>query len=92
MNGTVYATGNYEHNKLGIYNLSGDLRIPTKVPSFLGASVVAVSAGTNHGLALYYTTNAASFGDNSYGQLGNGNLLETQLPLQNDYQYKVLLL
>ena len=77
MNGTVYATGNYKHNKLGIYNLSGDLRIPTKVPSFLGASVVAVSAGTNHSLALYYTTNAASFGDNSYGQLGNGNLLET---------------
>ena len=63
--------------KRQIYNLSGDLRIPTKVPSFLGASVVAVSAGTNHGLALYYTTNAASFGDNSYGQLGNGNLLET---------------
>ena len=26
MNGTVYATGNYKHNKLGIYNLSGDLR------------------------------------------------------------------
>ena len=43
-----------------------------------GKTVVAIAAGTSHSLALCDDSTMATWGDDSYGQLGNGSALYTQ--------------
>ncbi|MBQ2662980.1 MAG: hypothetical protein IJG16_02410, partial [Clostridia bacterium] len=75
MDGTVYAAGNYEDNRLGLYNLQDNVTVPTKVAEFDKQPVVKASAGGDYSFVLKYDTSAAAVGKNSVGQLGIGNTL-----------------
>jgi alpha-tubulin suppressor-like RCC1 family protein len=70
-NGTVQAWGNDEHGQLGNAKVEeGASTVPVAVEGLTG--VTAVAAGFNHGLALSSGGTVMGWGDDSFGELGNG--------------------
>ena len=79
-NGTVYSWGD---NRLGQLGNSGTPTSYTSpVPVSDSTNVTAVAAGFQHGLALTAGGAVYSWGDNSYGQLGNGSNVGSTTPVQ----------
>jgi alpha-tubulin suppressor-like RCC1 family protein len=78
-NKTVKAWGNDEKGQLGDVALeeeeatSSDL--PVEVETL--ANVTAIAAGSDHGLALLSAGTAMAWGDDSFGELGNGTTVPT---------------
>ena len=69
--GTVWTWGDNDHGLLGIgTSTPTSINRPTKVPSL--SSVVAISAGTSHALALRSDGTVWSWGSNAAGWLGLG--------------------
>jgi alpha-tubulin suppressor-like RCC1 family protein len=69
--GTVLAWGNNGNGELGDGNNS-----PAKVPvevSISGVTVTAIASGYDHTLALTSAGTVYAFGNNNYGQMGDGN-------------------
>lgn len=83
LDGTVAAWGNNKSGQLGIgstaftylpaaVNLSGVLD---------GKTVIAVAAGEEHSLVLCSDGTMAAWGNNKYGQLGNGGTVSSMVPV-----------
>ncbi|MCU6710970.1 Ig-like domain-containing protein [Paenibacillus sp. J5C_2022] len=82
--GTVWTWGINEYGQLG-NGTQLSKSYPTQVKtesSDLLDQVVAVSAGSFHSLALKADGTVWSWGDNTHGQLGNGTVQSTSLPVQ----------
>lgn len=79
--GTAWAWG---------YNLCGQLgngsttssNTPVQVTGLSGMNVTAVSAGGVHSVALINDGSVWAWGDNSFGQLGNGDTTQSNTPVQ----------
>ncbi len=71
--GTVYAWGHGANYKLGNGSTS-DASVPVAVTDNLlaGKTIVAISAGAEHSMAVDAVGAAYTWGDNNYGQLGDG--------------------
>jgi len=74
------------------YNAEGEVgdntttirTLPTPVSTagvLAGKTVIAVSAGEYHALALCSDGTLAAWGDNSYGQLGNNSMISSHVPV-----------
>ena len=78
----IYAWGDDTYGELG-NNSTAQSNVPVKVSSPLGifsnSSVTAVAAGQSHSLALQ-NGNVYTWGDNSYGQLGNNSTAQRNVP------------
>jgi len=80
--GTVVAWGDNYYGKLGDNSWSQH-SVPTLVNTTLGSAlvgktVVAIAAGANHSLALCSDGTLTAWGNNNYGQLGNGSSYSLQ--------------
>jgi len=73
-NGTVKAWGNDEQGQLGNTTIEeeGNSDLPVPVETLTG--VAAIAAGTDHGLALLSGGTVMAWGDDSFGELGNGTV------------------
>ena len=76
LDGTVWSCGNQSDGRLGNgVTTSGDVTYPVKAIKVGGAPLTGirqVSAGPSHTLALDADGHVWAWGDNSYGQLGDG--------------------
>ena len=77
LDGTVWTCGNRADGRLGNGSTSsGDVTYPTKVIKVDGSALTGVwqvSAGPTHTLALDGDGHVWAWGDNTYGQLGDGS-------------------
>ncbi len=78
--GTVWTWGLDYLGRLGTGPDAGDALAPAQVTSL--ANVVAISAGGGHTLALRADGTVWAWGDNTYGQLGDGTTTARFLPVQ----------
>jgi alpha-tubulin suppressor-like RCC1 family protein len=81
-NGTVMAWGNNEAGQLGDGKSVSEQRqsdVPVKVSGL--SEVVAISAGANYALALLKNGTAMAWGQNNFGQLGNGTTTLSDIPV-----------
>ena len=81
--GQVHAWGNNNIGQLGI-NSTAIVTIPTLVSTFgslVSASVVSVASGSSHTMALDATGAIHTWGLNGSGQLGNGTLTNSIVPI-----------
>lgn len=78
--GSVWAWGNNFFGQLG--NGSNDDRssVPVQVQGL--SSVIDISAGQHHSLAVLLNGTAWSWGHGQWGQLGNGNNVNVRAPVQ----------
>jgi hypothetical protein len=70
-NGTVKAWGDNSSGELGNDDVPNDSYVPITVPGL--DNVKAVSGGSNHALALKRNGTVRAWGDNGFGELGNGD-------------------
>lgn len=81
--GTVVAWGNNSAGQLG-NNSTTDSLVPVAVNTngaLSGKTVVAISAGNAHNLALCSDGTLVAWGDNSFGQLGNNSTVGSLVPV-----------
>lgn len=93
-NGEVWAWGYNSNGQIGdgssnVYQKDGSLEDnkdkaePVKISGFRG-KVKSVSAGYKHSIALTENGEVYGWGWNEYGQLGNGTVVDSKIPLLND--------
>jgi alpha-tubulin suppressor-like RCC1 family protein len=63
-----------------------DARAPLQLPPLTNADWVAVAAGQLQSLALKSDGTLRSWGNNTFGQLGNGTKLDSDVPVQENSQ------
>lgn len=69
-NGTVLSWGANAFGSLGLGGEMNELQpVPTPIPGL--SNVIAVAAGSYHGVALHQDGTVSTWGYNDYGQLGN---------------------
>eukprot|EP00055_Hartaetosiga_balthica_P010313 m.43646 g.43646 ORF g.43646 m.43646 type:complete len:486 (-) comp7121_c0_seq2:663-2120(-) len=73
MEGKVYSWGENSCGQLG-NGEPEDVFSPMPVTDLLGKAVKKVAAGAKHSMVLTYGMDVFSFGDNTMGQLGHGDL------------------
>ena len=78
--GTVWTWGSNSSGQLGIGAAADHVCLPTQVAGLSG--ITAIAAGGSHALALKNDGTVWSWGDNSVGNLGNGTLIASNVPLQ----------
>ena len=83
--GEVYAFGRNDKGQLGLGDRN-DRNVPTKLNSsnYDNKKIIQVSIGAAHSLILTEDGKIYSFGDNSTGQLGLGNVLGKIVPTKID--------
>jgi alpha-tubulin suppressor-like RCC1 family protein len=81
--GAVYTWGFNGFGQLGDGSTTSR-RTPTRVPAFppMGATVTAMDTGANHTAALLSDGTLYAWGENSYGQLGNGTTTDSSTPVK----------
>lgn len=83
-NGTIAAWGLNFHGELGD-NTTTDRHLPVSLSTagtpLAGRTVIALTAGAYHGLALCSDGTLAAWGDNSHGQLGDGTGTQRNAPV-----------
>jgi alpha-tubulin suppressor-like RCC1 family protein len=79
-NGTVWTWGDDDYAGLG-YGSYGTFTTPRQVPGLSGITEIAMSSEDN-GYAVAANGSVWAWGDNSYGQLGNGTTTESWTPVQ----------
>ena len=77
--GTVYCWGSNQYGQLGNGNTT-NFTAPVKVIGLSGP-VSALAAGRGHSCALTNAGAVQCWGQNNYGQLGNGNLTDSTSPV-----------
>jgi alpha-tubulin suppressor-like RCC1 family protein len=77
--GTAYAWGNNEHGQLGD-GTTTDRAEPVAVEMPVGVRFAAIVAGRFHALALSSTGTFYAWGNNEYGQLGDGTTTDRLVP------------
>lgn len=77
--GTVRAWGDNFAGQLGLGTTGTTVSTPTPIPGLAG--VQAIAAGTNHSTVRLADGTLRAFGDNSYGQLGNGTQTTSGSPV-----------
>ena len=84
--GTVWAWGNNTYGQLGYSVFSARVSVPVQVQDPTGTTylsrVLAIAAGYYHSLALKSDGTVWTWGDNTYGELGNNSLSTSALPVQ----------
>jgi alpha-tubulin suppressor-like RCC1 family protein len=81
--GTMVAWGNNAYGQLGD-GTTNPRTTPVAVlrtGALIGKSVIAIATGTHHSLALCSDGTIAAWGRNHKGQLGNGNLTNSSIPV-----------
>jgi len=79
--GTLWSWGYQQYGRLGNgSSSSSSIHTPTQVSGFTNA--IAVSAGREHSLVLKSDGTVFSFGNNGYGQLGDGSTTSRTTPVQ----------
>jgi len=79
--GTVLAWGLDRYGELGNGSLKNShVPVPVMLPA--GIKVVAIAAGQYHSLAVTSTGLVYAWGDNLYGQLGNGTVVNSSVPVR----------
>jgi len=80
--GTLTAWGDFRSGQLGTGDAPAS-NVPMAVTAgvLAGKAVVAMAKGNDHGLALCSDGALATWGDNSYGQLGNGGTIQSSVPV-----------
>ncbi len=78
--GTVWAWGANYNGQLGIGTTVSEQDTPMQTSGLSG--IVAVAAGASHGLALKNDGTVWAWGNNSYGQLGDGTTKQRLAPVQ----------
>ncbi len=81
--GTLAAWGHNNYGQLGTNN-TFDSPVPVAVDTsgvLSGKSVVAISAGSSHNLALCSDGMVAAWGYNHFGQLGAANITDSPVPV-----------
>lgn len=78
-NGTVAAWGSNSHGQIGTGQTAASVTSPTIVPGLSG--IVYVSAGANSSFAMDQNGNVWAWGDNTYGQLGDGTTTSRNTPV-----------
>lgn len=84
-NGTVWAWGRNNEGQLGDGTATDRIYpVQVKGPGGNGylTNIVAISSGSAHTLALRNDGTVWSWGNNQYGQLGNGLLMNSAVPVQ----------
>jgi alpha-tubulin suppressor-like RCC1 family protein len=79
--GNVRAWGYNGNGELGD-GTTTDSDLPVKVKLPIGTTVTAVAAGFDHSLALTSTGVVLAWGKNRYGQLGDGTMKRSLLPVR----------
>jgi len=79
--GLVYAWGANEYGQLGIGRSGGYSTTPEPVQLPAGVSARSVSAGYFHSLAVGSDGMLYAWGDNEYGQLGDGTTTDRHTPV-----------
>ena len=77
--GSIRCWGNNANGQLGDGSRD-DRLIPTLVNTPLGRNATSLSTGLAHSCAIFDDHSLRCWGDNSYGQLGDGTLIERILP------------
>jgi alpha-tubulin suppressor-like RCC1 family protein len=77
--GSVQAWGNNGFGQLGDGTTTSSL-VPVTVTG-LGGPVTAIAAGTYHTMALLADGTVKTWGDNTQGQLGNGSMVASAIPV-----------
>lgn len=70
--GNAWAWGANAHGQIGDTTFGADRPVPTAVAMPSGITFTAIDAGYEHSLALDRNGNAWAWGDDSYGQVGDG--------------------
>ncbi|MFG2111448.1 Ig-like domain repeat protein [Streptomyces sp. NPDC048718] len=81
--GRVLAWGNNDYGQLGD-GTTTRRPLPIEVDLPAGVRITAISAGTNFGLALTSDGRVLGWGDNPYGQLGDGTTTSRLTPVYAD--------
>lgn len=84
-NGTVYAWGINTSGEAGDGSTTAVRNTPVAVDVsgvLAGKKIQAVAAGQNHCVVLADDGKVYTWGDNSYGQLGNGNNTDSNVPVE----------
>jgi alpha-tubulin suppressor-like RCC1 family protein len=79
---TVWCWGSNVYGELGSVTSPQYKSVPVKVPFSTASAVVkSVVAGGNHSCALFSDGTVQCWGNNSYGQLGNGKTTDSDAPV-----------
>jgi alpha-tubulin suppressor-like RCC1 family protein len=79
--GTVLAWGDNTFGQLGDGTTGGTSPTPVRVQVPAGVTVTAVRAGCRHALALTSAGQVLAWGDNTFGQLGDGTNVSSDVPV-----------
>jgi alpha-tubulin suppressor-like RCC1 family protein len=80
--GTLYAWGADNYGQAGNGTKGKNVFTPVVVPLPRGATASAIGVGINHDLAVTSTGSVYDWGWNSTGQLGNGKLANSDVPVE----------
>jgi len=78
-NGTVRAWGSNKEGQLGVGASTDNSLVPIPITGLTGVS--AISAGDDHSLALMNTGTIMGWGQNLYGEVGNGDNVTHYIPV-----------
>ncbi|KAL2610465.1 hypothetical protein R1flu_029038 [Riccia fluitans] len=81
-NGEVYGWGRGEHGRLGFGDDKSSKMVPAPVDVLAGESVIQISCGGTHSVALTKDGRMFSFGRGDHGRLGDGRRVTTGHPLE----------
>lgn len=80
-NGSVYSWGDNTYGQLG-YGDNQSLKSPKEITFLKDKKIVEVIAGGDFSMAIADNKTIYTWGDNRYGQLGHGNIIQLNTPTE----------
>ena len=86
-NNLIYSWGRFykQENKKEKSSTSGDYSSPQLIESLSNESIIKISAGNNHSMAITELGELFTWGEGIYGQLGHGENKNEQYPKKVEY-------